>query len=101
MRRELNWGIAVGIVIWSMLLAGCAETVYWYIEGPAQFQLSSTMYTPGVTVNIEKDGKMFHGPELDNPALYYTPGEEEEEAEEEVATEEDVEEGETDTDEPS
>ena len=72
-REAEAWTMLVCVVVaaWVAIvsLAGCgAETAFFVIEGPADFRLVGTAFSPGVAVNVDEAGRVFLGP--DYPDFY-------------------------------
>ena len=73
-REAEAWTMLVCVVVAALVvmfsLAGCgAETAFYVIEGPADFRLDSTAFSPGVAVNVDEAGRVFLGP--DYPDFYF------------------------------
>lgn len=63
---------AVLLAMSALSLSGCnAQTAYYVIEGPSQFRVGSTIYTPDLDVVVEQGGRVFLGPDF--PAFYDVP----------------------------
>ena len=72
-REAEAWTMLACVVVAALVavvsLAGCgAETAFYVIEGPADFRLDSTAFSPGVAVNVDEAGRVFLGPDF--PEFY-------------------------------
>jgi hypothetical protein len=55
--------------VMGLSLIGCGENRYHLIYGPAEFDLSPTPWgSPGLSIQIEKDGVIWLGPDKPNAA---------------------------------
>ena len=73
-REAEAWTMVACVVVAALgavvSLAGCgAETAFYVIEGPADFRLDGTTFSPGVAVNVDESGRVFLGP--DYPDFYF------------------------------
>ena len=51
------------LIVAALALCGCSDQKFHLIYGPAQFNLGSTIYTPGLNITIDEDGVIWIGPE--------------------------------------
>ena len=69
--------IPVFMCLSCLLVAGCKSEIKW-VQGPADFNLSETMWTPGLSIRIEDGGFAYFGETGfmgdDPPALPTVPG---------------------------